>query len=572
MRVQLRSAYIPRMTTTVTYTGTAMPRSFPKPRVAPNCVGMPYTGTPPVMNSARPKPMEAMASVIMKGDTLRIAMPKPLAMPMLVPAPSPARMPRVIASPTAFGSPATTEDIAFAETTLVMARMTPTERSNPPVSRASICAMETIVRYVAWRATLKMFCPDTNRGSATPKPTTRMASRSGRTPRWTKVTRARRRSLAPRATRISSVPTPTSATGRPRAGVEAVRQHRLLRDLGALQLGAHRAPVHDIGPVGEVEDLREVGGDQQDAGAFLLDQILHEGVHLGLGADVDPRRRLIHDEQSGVPRQSLRDHHLLLVAAREEGGAALDPRWHDLEPFREPRADPALAPPLEEDASAELWERQSRERDVLAHVPLEDQPLGPPVRWKVHETCFEHLPGCGPRHRPAPEAAAAGVHRLDPEARPAHLRLAGADQPGEADDLSGAYRERHVPHQASRAEPLDRQQFLAGMVVDPREERLDPAAGHQLHQLLAGRLRHLERGDAAAVPEHGDPVPDPVDFVHAMGDVDDPRALTPALPDELEQPVGFALGQRGGGLIEDQDRHVRAERLGDLEHLLLRAR
>ena len=107
---------------------------------------MPYTGTPPVMNSARPKPIDAMASVIMNGDTLRTATPSPLAMPMLVPAPSPAMMPRVMARPTAFGEPATTDAIAFADTTLVMARMTPTERSKPPVNSASIWAMDTTVR------------------------------------------------------------------------------------------------------------------------------------------------------------------------------------------------------------------------------------------------------------------------------------------------------------------------------------------------------------------------------------------------------------------------------------------
>src|SRR5437879_12320778 len=118
------------MTTTVTYTGTGTPRSLPNPSVAPNWLGIPYTGTPPVIESARPKPIEAMARVIMKGETLSAAMPKPLATPIAVPAPRPARIPSVMARPTALAFPATTAAITYADTTLVTARMTPTERSN----------------------------------------------------------------------------------------------------------------------------------------------------------------------------------------------------------------------------------------------------------------------------------------------------------------------------------------------------------------------------------------------------------------------------------------------------------
>jgi len=51
-----------------------------------------------------------------------------------------------MARPTALAFPATTAAITYADTTLVTARMTPTERSNPPVRRASIWAMATMVR------------------------------------------------------------------------------------------------------------------------------------------------------------------------------------------------------------------------------------------------------------------------------------------------------------------------------------------------------------------------------------------------------------------------------------------
>ena len=38
-----------------------------------------------------------------------------------------------------------------------------------------------------------------------------------------------------------------------------------------------------------------------------------------------------------------------------------------------------------------------------------------------------------------------------------------------------------------------------------------------------------------------------------------------------EQPLGLAIGERGRRLVEDQHREVGAERLGDLDHLLLGA-
>ncbi|MFD1380395.1 hypothetical protein [Fodinicurvata halophila] len=39
----------------------------------------------------------------------------------------------------------------------------------------------------------------------------------------------------------------------------------------------------------------------------------------------------------------------------------------------------------------------------------------------------------------------------------------------------------------------------------------------------------------------------------------------------LEQLVDLALGQRGRGLVQDQDRELAVEGLGDLHHLLLGA-
>ena len=44
-------------------------------------------------------------------------------------------------------------------------------------------------------------------------------------------------------------------------------------------------------------------------------QLSEQPVDLRLGADVDPDRRFVEDEELGAVVQPLADHHLLLVAA-----------------------------------------------------------------------------------------------------------------------------------------------------------------------------------------------------------------------------------------------------------------
>src|SRR2546430_2176380 len=119
-----------------------------------------------------------------------------------------------------------------------------------------------------------------------------MSGGRGSTPRRTTVRRAGGARAGPGAARRSAVTTPVSATGS--LGLEEVRQDLLLRDLRALQLGAHSSPVHDVGPAGEVEDLRQVRRNQEDTRAGLLHQILHEvvdldGEKLGARAVLDTR-------------------------------------------------------------------------------------------------------------------------------------------------------------------------------------------------------------------------------------------------------------------------------------------
>ncbi len=75
--------------------------------------------------------------------------------------------------------------------------------------------------------------------------------------------------------------------------------------------------------------------------------------------------------------------------------------------------------------------------------------------------------------------------------------------------------------------------------------------------------------DEFAVPEHRHLVGDLEQLVHLVGDVDDALALGLERPDDLEQMLDLALGQRGSRLVHDENVGIVGDRLGDLDHLAI---
>ena len=72
--------------------------------------------------------------------------------------------------------------------------------------------------------------------------------------------------------------------------------------------------AHDDDAIGHAEDLGQFGRDHDD-GQALGDELGHEAVHGGLGADVDALGRLVEDDDLRLRRQPFGDDDLLLVAA-----------------------------------------------------------------------------------------------------------------------------------------------------------------------------------------------------------------------------------------------------------------
>ena len=83
------------------------------------------------------------------------------------------------------------------------------------------------------------------------------------------------------------------------------------------------AGVHDRHPVRELEQEREVVGDEQDGEAEALLQLDDLREDLALDDDVERRRRLVHDHDLGVGGERHGDHDPLAHPAGQLVGIAL---------------------------------------------------------------------------------------------------------------------------------------------------------------------------------------------------------------------------------------------------------
>ncbi len=91
-----------------------------------------------------------------------------------------------------------------------------------------------------------------------------------------------------------------------------------------------------------------------------------------------------------------------------------------------------------------------------------------------------------------------------------------------------------------------------------------------MDELVYARLGWHKGGDAPSVAQHRDGVADGEDFLEAVGDVDDRHAVPPQHPDAFEEPTDLRARERGGWLVHDENTRALRERVGDLDHLLMR--
>ena len=266
-------------------------------------------------------------------------------------------------------------------------------------------------------------------------------------------------------------------------------------------------------------------------------------------------------------RQPLRQHDLLLVAARQGADELVDAGHPDVELLGVVVGDAALGRRPDEQAREEA--RQDRQRHVLGDREVEDQALLVAVLGEVGDPGVHRRRRAREVDRLPAEPDLAGVALVDPEQDPGDLGPAGADEPGEADDLAGPDREADV---AERARP--------GSGPRPRGGRRRSASrpwgrATRPGRPCAGRGRRWSARSSAVVMTCR-PSRKTVARSHRSktssrrwltNRIDDAAIAEAA--DDREQPLDLVGRQRRRRLVEDEDAGVDRQRLGDLDELLV---
>src|ERR1044071_5897500 len=153
--------------------------------------------------------------------------------------------------------------------------------------------------------------------------------------------------------------------------------HDLLLARSAGQLRRDPPLAHHEDAMAHAQHLGQLRRDHQDR-LSLPGHLVHQVVDLALGANIDPTSRLVEQQDLGVGREPLRDHDLLLVAARQVTRTVVQRRRPDLQRVGVAarhrmgrggvdRTEPAHTAP------------QRRERDVGLDSHAEREPVSLPV-------------------------------------------------------------------------------------------------------------------------------------------------------------------------------------------------
>ena len=293
--------------------------------------------------------------------------------------------------------------------------------------------------------------------------------------------------------------------------------HPLLGRVGAGDLGGDATLVEDEDPVGHREDLGQVARDEDDPEA-RRGQLGDDPVDLDLGADVDAAGRLVEDQQARLRGQPFGEDDLLLVAARQRADHLLDAGHLDVELVGVVARDLALPRRVHEEPREEA--RQDRQRHVLGDREIEDEALLVAVLGQVGDARVHRGRWAGEADGPAVQPDLAAIALVDAEQDPGDLRPAGADEPGQPDDLAVPDVEGDVAEDAGPGQALDLEEDLADRRLDLGEERHAPA-DHVPDEVGGREVGRRRRDDVLAVAEDRRPVAQLEHLVEPVADEQD---------------------------------------------------
>ena len=166
----------------------------------------------------------------------------------------------------------------------------------------------------------------------------------------------------------------------------------------------------------------------------------------------------------------------------------------------------------------------------------------------------------------------AAIPAVGAEDETRQLGPTGADESGDAEDLPAPQLEGNVLHGATAREVPDFQddRLFGGVRRHVGRFFEDGAPDHHRDDVVDRDGLRLDRVDVLTVAHDGDPVGDLAQLLEPVGDVDDALALLAQRADDAKEFSDLGVGERGGRLVHDEDGGVQRQRLGDLDHLLLR--
>ena len=331
--------------------------------------------------------------------------------------------------------------------------------------------------------------------------------------------------------------------------------------------------------VAHAEQLGEFAGDEHH-GFSGVGELVDDLVDLQLRADVDAARGLVEEDDAGLGHERLAEHDFLLVAAGEFADGGGEAGGFHAQGLEGVGVFFQLTARVDESCAREAGE--GAEREVEADGLIEHEAVAAAVFAHERDAAAEHVGGGQGREfaafqRDAPRSAAA------PRAEEVHEQLGAprAHEPADAEHLARREGEGDVAQprlagaRVGDAEAIDGHCGLriadCGLGIRrsaPGKKIADFPAHHVADDLGFARLRRRRGEDGRAVAEDGDAVGEGEDFVQLVGDVDARDALRAQVAEDREEDLHLVLGERGGGLVEDEDARVFAQRLHDLDELL----
>src|SRR5579859_70878 len=398
-------------------TGAGMLSTEPVPNQA-RSGEVKVTIRPSVMSWAMPRPATIRISVATIGCMRSTATRKPFQAPQISPALKPAA--------TATGQAWLSARLAAMAPEIAMTA--PTERSMPPVAITSTMPSESSATGAPRLKTstrLPNSRPSCRRRSKNCGETMRSIARTARSAKtWARPRRGRR-----------STSGMSGFLRRGRAIGGNRRDDRGHADVGVLQGADMDAVAQHHDAIGIGHDLVELGGDHEQREPAVA-QLAHQADDLGMGADVDPPRRLVQHQEPRLGRKPARQQHLLLIAAREQTDRPLRIGWTDIEQLDEARGDCVLLAARQRPGDAELG--LQRQHDILAHGEVGDDAIGLPLLGTIAEAEPHRVARRMQADGIALDARDAAIGALGAEHKAGSLGPAGAEQASKSHDLAVA--------------------------------------------------------------------------------------------------------------------------------------